>query len=131
MNYVFGAIFTPEDSGGFSVTFPDLEGCHTCGDSLYEAISMAEDLLAFCLYGYERDRRAIPEPTEIGMLYVEGKQFVSWVACDTLDYQRRNNTRAVKKTLSIPEWLNYEATQKDINFSAVLQEALKEKLNIA
>jgi len=131
MKYVYGAIFTPEEDGGYSVTFPDLKGCNTCGDTLYEAISMAEDVLAFCLYGYERDHREIPEPSELGWLKTTEDQFVSCVACDTIEYQKKNNNKAVKKTLTIPEWLNQEALAQEINFSLVLQEALKQKLHIA
>ena len=60
--YAYPAIFTPEDGGGFSIDFPDLEGCHTCGDSLEDGIEMAEDALALVLYGYETGDREIPSP---------------------------------------------------------------------
>ena len=55
--YAYPAIFTPEDDGSFSINFPDLEGCYTCGDSLEDGIEMAEDALALVLYGYEKDGR--------------------------------------------------------------------------
>ena len=54
-NYVYPAIFTSEPDGGYSVYFPDLEGCYTCGDTLADALFMAEDALALILYGYEKD----------------------------------------------------------------------------
>lgn len=127
--YVYPAIFTPED-GSYSVTFPDLEGCYTCGDTLEDAMYMANDVLAFTLYGYEKAGRTVPEPSSCKDLTTSGEEFASLVMCDTLEYQKMNNNKAVKKTLSIPEWLNEAATEANINFSQVLQNALKEQLNL-
>lgn len=129
--YVYPAIITPEKSGLYSVIFPDLEGCYTSGDDLSDALYMAEDALSFTLYGFEKDSGIIPDPSVKPdlSLYPEGS-FVNYIACDTLEYQKRNNNRAVKKTLSIPEWLNEMATTAGLNFSQVLQEALKAKLGI-
>ena len=126
--YVYPAVFT-EEGKGFSVIFRDLEGCYTCGDTLEEALYMAEDVLAFTLYHYEKEGKDIPAPSE---KYDLGKNdFVNYIRCDTEEYHRRNNNKAVKKTLSIPEWLNEKAVAAGLNFSQVLQEALKEKLDIA
>ena len=63
--YVYAAVFTKEQEGNYSVVFNDLEGCYTCGDTLEEAIEMAEDVLALTLYGYESQGREIPKPTDI------------------------------------------------------------------
>ena len=60
--YAYPAIFTPEEYGSYSIVFPDLDGCYTCGDSLEDGIEMAEDALALVLYGYEKDGREIPAP---------------------------------------------------------------------
>lgn len=127
--YVYPAIFTPEN-GAYSVLFPDLEGCYTCGDDLADAMYMANDVLAFTLYDYEKNGRTIPKPSDCKVLKTEGDSFVSYVICDTLEYQKTNNNKAVKKTLSIPEWLNEMATDANINFSQVLQNALKEQLHV-
>lgn len=127
--YVYPAIFTPED-GAYSVLFPDLDGCYTCGDDLTDAMYMANDVLAFTLYDYEKNGRAIPKPSSSKDIETEGDAFVSYVMCDTLEYQKTNNNKAVKKTLSIPEWLNEMATDANINFSQVLQNALKEQLHV-
>ena len=129
--YVYPAIFTPEDKGMYSVNFPDLEGCYTCGENLAEAIYMAEDVLAFTLYDYEKDKRPVPAPSSRDVLVLADGEFVNMVMGDTLEYQKRNNKKAVKKTLSIPEWLNEAATTAGVNFSQVLQEALMEKLHLA
>lgn len=126
--YAYPAIFTPEAEGGYSVDFPDLQGCYTCGDTLAEALYMAEDVLAFSIYCQEKRGENIAAPSD--SLTAPAGSFVNWIACDTTAYYRRNNQRAVKKTLTIPEWLNDEASAKGMNFSQVLQEALKERLGI-
>ncbi len=126
--YVYPAVFTKEENEQYSVVFNDLEGCYTCGDSLEEAIEMAEDVLALTLYGYEKDGKEIPKATVISDVKVNENEFVNYIACDTLEYRKMYNNKAVKKTLTIPEWLNEEALKSNINFSAVLQEALQEKL---
>lgn len=128
--YVYPAIFTPEDNGGYSVLFPDLEGCYTCGDSLADSLEMAQDALALVLYGYEKDGHAIPEPSDRSDIILQDNEFINYVSCDTMAYRKKYNNKAVKKTLSIPEWLNEEATAVGINFSQVLQDALKQQLHI-
>lgn len=127
MRYSYPAVFTKEEKG-YSVIFPDLEGCYTCGDDMNDALYMASDVLAFTLFDYEKSGKAIPSPSSYTDIKVSENEFVNYIACDTIEYQRRNNNKAVKKTLSIPEWLNVAAQANDINFSQVLQDALKEKL---
>lgn len=126
--YVYPAVFEPEAEGGYSVFFPDLEGCYTCGDNLQDAIVMAEDVLAFYLYDEEVAGRAIPEPSALNKIHCQEDGFINYIACDTLGYAKMHNHRAVKKTLTIPEWLNEAATRAGVNFSQVLQEALMEKV---
>jgi predicted RNase H-like HicB family nuclease len=126
--YAYPAIFTQEEDGTYSIEFPDLEGCYTCGDSLEDGIEMAEDALALVLYGYEKDARPIPVPSSAGSLPISAGQFVNFIACDTLQYRKMYNNKAVKKTLSIPEWLNEAASSMGLNFSQVLQEALLQKV---
>ena len=128
--YVYPAIFTHEENGQYSVTFPDVEGCYTGGDDLADAIEMAEDALALMLFHFEQEKHPIPASSDLADIAAEDGSFVSLIACDTLGYQKRNNTKAVKKTLSIPEWMNEAATAAGVNFSQVLQEALAEKLDL-
>lgn len=128
--YVYPAIFTPEEEGRYSVFFPDLEGCYTCGDDLQDALFMANDVLAFVLYDYEAEGKEIPEPSKVESIEKSDGDFVNYVACDTVEYARMHNNRAVKKTLTIPQWLNDAAIRQDINFSQVLQEALMQKVNM-
>lgn len=128
--YAYPAIFTPEEDGGYSVRFPDLEGCFTCGDDLADALFMAEDALALVLYGYENDARTIPAPSKAEDLKLAPGEFVNAVACDTLEYRKCFNNKSVKKTLTIPEWLNESAISMNINFSQVLQDALMQKIGM-
>lgn len=129
MKYVFPAIFT-EDNNSFAIHFPDIEGCFTCGSTLTEGIEMAEDALALMLYEYEKDGISIPSPRRMQDIETDSNEFVTYITCDTIKYRKMHNNRAVKKTLTIPEWLNEEATAREINFSQVLQEALRLKLNL-
>lgn len=128
--YVFPAVFTAEEGGLYSVNFPDLESCYTCGDNLADAIKMAEDVLALTLYEYEKSKKAIPQPSAWRSIPIEENEFVNFVSADTMYYQKKFNSKAVKKTLTIPEWLNELAIAENINFSQTLQEAIEAKLGI-
>lgn len=130
MTYVYPAIFEPEGTA-YNVVFPDLEGCYTCGDDLADALKMAEDVLCMTLMNMEDSGEAIPAPSLASDLEHGQGALISWVRADTDAYRKLYSTRAVKKTLTIPYWLNEAALQQGINFSQVLQEALKERLNQA
>ena len=126
--YAFPAVFTPDDSTGFSINFPDLDSCYTCGDSLEDGLEMARDVLALVLYGYEKDGREIPKASDRDNIPLSDGEFVNYVVCDTLAYRKMYESKAVKKTLTIPQWLNEAATSMGLNFSQVLQEALLQKI---
>lgn len=128
--YSYPAVFTPEPEGGYSINFPDLEGCFTQGDDMTEALMMAEDVLALVLYGYETDGREIPVPSSPDKFSSTDGKFVNYIACDTLAYRKMFNNKSVKKTLSIPEWINEAAIAMGLNFSQVLQEALLQKIQL-
>lgn len=90
---------------------------------------MAVEALGISLISRKEDREIIPKPTEINKIDAKDG-ILAVVEFDMMEYQRKHNSRAVKKTLSIPEWLNEEAVARGVNFSQVLQEALMLKLNI-
>jgi len=125
MKYVYPAIFTEETDGKFSVNFPDIQGCYTGGDDLHDALFMAEDVLSFSLFDLERENKPIPKASDIKDIKVKKNEFVNYIRCDTIAYQKKINNKAIKKTLTIPKWLNDLALEKNINFSHVLQEALE------
>jgi len=129
--YSYPAVFTPEENDAYSVYFPDFESCYTCGDTLADAIMMAEDALAFTLYEYEKENRPVPTSSDLNNISVSSGEFVNYIACDTLAYRKMHSNKAVKKTLSIPEWLNEAAEKAGINFSRALQDALMKQLNIS
>lgn len=128
--YIYPAIFAKEGKV-YTVRFPDLESCYTQGDSLQDAYEMAEDVLCLTLYELEEEKASIPPASELTAIKTGKDEFVSLVACDTLEYRQYYDNRAVKKTLTIPAWLNTMSEREGINFSAVLQAALKKTLGIA
>ncbi len=128
MKYAYPAVFTPLEDGGYDVAVPDLPGCGTCGDDLADAIFMAEDAVSMWLWDAEND--CAPIPSAQPPAPVEVPCFISYVYADTDAYRRKHDNRAVKKTLTIPSWLNAQAEQAGVNFSSVLQDALKERLGI-
>lgn len=125
----YPAVFHKAEEGGFWVSFPDFPECLTEGDDMQQAYEMAVEALGLALVGRKEEMEEIPTPTEVDRLSADGGTIVI-VEFDMLEYQKKHNSRAVKKTLSIPEWLNEEATAMGVNFSQVLQEALMNKLNI-
>lgn len=126
----YPAIFTPEDDGGFSVSFPDIEGCFTQGETIEEAYEMAFDALGLALSFLEDEKRVIPLPSAPNKISLNKNEFVVIIEFDMLEYQKKHNSKAVKKTLTIPQWLNEEATALGVNFSQVLQEALLAKIEL-
>lgn len=130
MNRLFyPAVFHTAEEGGFWVTFPDIPECMTQGDNMQEAYEMAVDALGLSLTSREAEREEIPKVSSLDEVDAEDGTLVI-VEFDMAEYRRRNSSRAVKKTLSIPEWLNEAAVREGVNFSQILQEALMSKLGI-
>jgi len=132
--YTYPAVFDPNENGGYTVTFPDLPGCVTEGDDLDEALKMAAEAMALHLYGMERDGDPIPKPTNPADVRLPEDAahgaFVTLIQVRTEPIRDELANRAVKKTLTIPKWLNDEAEKAGVNFSQVLQLALKDVLGI-
>ena len=127
MNKIFyPVIFHPEETG-YSVSVPDIDGCFSEGDTLEEAIEMITDAIGLCL---EESSSPFPVPSSPIDVQHDAGDFVSLVPFDNLAYRKKHDTKAVKKTLTIPSWLNAMAEEQHLNFSSVLQEALKKHLSI-
>lgn len=127
----YPAIFhVAEDVGGYWVEFPDLPGCFSNGSTIEEAFEMSKEALG--LYIDSQDdlyERTFSKPSDIQTVqHNYPNEIVMLVEFDSLKYAQMYKTKAIKKTLTIPEWLNEEAMNKGINFSQVLQEALINKL---
>ena len=127
--YVYPAVFTKED-GCYLVDFPDIKNCFTDGEDLHEAIEMASDVLGTMIYGLEEKNSPIPPASDISDIKTGENSFVTLISCDTVEYRKLNDNKAIKKTLTLPAWLNTIAEKNNINFSAVLQAALIEKLGL-
>lgn len=130
MNKLFyPAIFHTAEEGGFWITFPDFPECITEGDDMEDAYRMAVDAVGFAINERERAKESVPDASSPESIVVEDGVIVI-VEFDMMEYKRRYCSMAVKKTLSIPEWMNEAAIKAGVNFSQVLQEALMAKLNI-
>jgi len=127
--YIYPAIFDYADDG-ISIEFPDLPGCITCGDDDEDALRMAKEAMALHLYGMEQDGDAIPEPTKIKNIKVEPNQVVVLVEVWMPPFRDEMEQKAVKKTLTIPKWLDDLALEHKVNFSHILQDALKQYLGV-
>lgn len=135
----YPACFFKEESG-YSVVFPDLSDLSTCGETLDEALRMAVDCLAGYLYWLKKDGETAPTPSPVDAIRLadvaaelevptEGA-FVNIITVDVEEYAKTHFEKAVKKTLTIPAWLNTAALEQNINFSQVLQDALKAQLHM-
>lgn len=129
-NVLYPALFSSDLTGGYSVIFPDLIGCVTEGDDLNHAVSMAEDALGIYLYTLKEEGETFPVASNPTDIHCEDGEFISLVRWDELEYLKKTDNRAVKKTLTIPSWLNHKAEEQGINFSRVLQCALKRELGV-
>lgn len=133
---VYPACFYKEKGGGFSVIFPDLDHLSTCGDSLEEAMEMAIDCLAGYLFDAKLNKETVAVPSELTTIdpnaeYDEYESaFVNLVSVDVEEYAKKHFEKADKKTVTIPHWLNVMAESKGANFSAILQNGLRDFLGL-
>lgn len=139
---VYPAIFIQDKQGCISVIFPDLNHLATCGADMQEAMEMAVDCLAGYIHSEQRDGNELPPPSPMEAIHprAEGidendpdiaRLFVNLVSVDVKEYAKTHFNKAVKKTLSIPQWLNDAALERNVNFSKILQHALMQELNIS
>lgn len=136
---VYPACFFKEENG-YSVIFPDLNWLSTCGETLNEAMTMAVDCLAGYLYLLQKEGESWPSPSAIDTIHPDElcrqlelstcEAFVTMVSVDVADYAKKHFEKSVKKTLTIPAWLNKAALDQNLNFSQILQEALLARLNL-
>ena len=132
--YRYAAIFSYEEDG-VHVVFPDLPGCITFGADEDEAVRMAREALALHIYGMEQDGDEIPQPSSLRMLAeqedLQENEVFMLVEAFMPTFRERESKRFVKKTLSIPYWMNAEAERVGLNFSQTLQNAIAQKLSLS
>ncbi|MCC8130812.1 MAG: type II toxin-antitoxin system HicB family antitoxin [Ruminococcus sp.] len=129
MKNTYPIVLTP-DEGGYLVYIPDFE-INTEGDSLTEAIEMARDAIGLMGIDMEDDRKPLPTPSEIWAVECEEDDIVTLVDVDFSEYRRKNDMRSVRRNVTLPSWLDYEAEKSGLNVSAILQKALKTELHIS
>lgn len=131
MKLIYPAVFEPlEEQDGFCVTFPDLPGCVTQGDTLEDAVEMAVDAASGWVLDELENGRKAPKASDIRDVEIFDNSFANLILLDMDSYAEKYGEKAIRKNCTIPAWLNTAAEQANINFSAVLQSALKEQLHI-
>ena len=139
VKYIYPAFFYEEVEGGYSVLFPDFP-CGTCGDTLAEAHYMAVDFLNAVISGMIEDGERVPAPSDIRDVKPEKPSsdwtyksvFPTLVSVDLEEYAKylKDKSKAIRKNITIPKWLGELADKRHINYSSVLQEALKQQLGL-
>lgn len=127
--YEFVAIFEYEKDG-ISISFPDLPGCLSCANTTNEAMKNAEEVLGLVIYDLEKENESIPKPTPLEKIECKKNEKTAIINVWMPLVRNEIEEKSVKKTLTIPQWLNKIAEENNVNFSQILQSALKEYLKI-
>lgn len=122
--YVYPALFHPNEDGSFTITYPDLPGCITEGKSLENAMYMAQSALTQWLEYAADNKQVVPSASHLQDIRTSSNEFVNLIRADIKD------GRAVKRTVSIPKWMDDKVSESGLSLSRVLQDALKARLNI-
>ena len=128
--YFFPAVFTYEPDQEIAIVFPDLD-CATSGENDDDALLSARELLGAVLYGMEEDGEPIPAPSALNAIHAEDNERVVLVDVYMPSIRLAKVNRSVNRTVTLPAWLNAAALERHINFSQVLQDALKKNLGLA
>ena len=129
MKDAYPIVLTPTQRG-YVVYFPDFDS-NTQGNTLAHAIEMARDAIGLLGIVMEDDNQPLPRPSALADVKHEANEIVTLVDIDFTEYRRQNDMRSVRRNCTLPAWLDAEASKARINVSAVLQNALKQELNIA
>lgn len=127
--YFYPAVFTYESGQEIAVDFPDLK-CATSGINDDDALLSARELLGCVLNGLEEDGEEIPAPTPLTEVKIQPNERVVLVDVYMPSVRLAQINRSVNRTVTLPAWLNAVALEHNINFSQVLQDALKSQLNV-
>ena len=128
---IYPAIFTEDERGGYWVRFPDVDGCLTEGGDMEKAVKMAMEALDGVLATVLEMGNPLPAASDMKDVKIaNGKEHIVMICSNADRFLKKEKTKAMKKTLTIPVWLGELADQQHINYSSVLQEALKEHLGV-
>ena len=123
--YVYPALFHPNEDGSFTITYPDLPGCISEGKSLGNAMYMAQSALTQWIEYLTNKKQPIPAASNLQNIAVSQNEFVNLIRADVKD------GRAVKRTVSIPKWMDDQVSEAGLSLSRVLQDALKDRFNVS
>lgn len=126
--YIYPAVLTYEDGYEIAVTFPDFPGCATSGETDKEALAMGKEALGLHLWGMETDEDEIPAPSAIKDIPLDKNEVVALIEVYMPSVRLAQERKSVNRTVTLPAWLNAAALERDINFSQVLQDALKAQI---
>jgi predicted RNase H-like HicB family nuclease len=133
--FSYPACFYPfeEDGGGFVVVFPDLPGCTTGGETIQEALYMANDAACGWILTALEEGETLPKPTDYRKVKADEYEngFVSLMPLDVDEYSKKFGSEDISKSCSIPLWLNTLAENKNLNFSTILQKGLQQELGLS
>ncbi|HBA49484.1 MAG TPA: hypothetical protein DCZ91_17145 [Lachnospiraceae bacterium] len=121
--YVYPAVFHLNEDGSYTITYPDLAGCISEGKTLANAMYMAQAALTQWIEYLTDKKLEVPSASALGNVAVADGEFVNLIRADVKD------SRAIRRTVSIPKWMDDKVTEAGLSLSRVLQDALKEKLN--
>ena len=129
MKYVYPALFTTEDDS-IIVTFPDLDDTFTDGATMQEAFENAEDVLNLMLWNCEEEKEEIPPPSLPEEITVPQGATLAMIKADTLAYRKIHDTKTIRRSITIPSWLDTLARERNINFSQLMQNAIRRECDI-
>ena len=127
MKTAYPVVFTKLNESGFKAYIPDFEA-NAQGETLVEAIEMARDAIGLC--GIDKEDDGLPLPCPSQSVACEQGQIVSMVDIDFSEYRKRHESRSVRRNVTLPAWLDAAASRENLNVSAILQNALKERLQV-
>ena len=126
--YIFPAVLTYDEGYEIAVTFPDLPGCATSGETEADALAMGKEALGLHLWGMETDAEEIPVPSPVKSIHTDDNEVIVLIDVYMPAVRMAQENRSVNRTVTLPAWLNAKALERGINFSQILQNALKDAI---
>lgn len=127
--YFYPAVFTYEEGQEIAIEFPDLDVA-TSGENEQDALLSARELLGCVIFGLEEDGEEIPAPTALSDISLETNERVVLIDVYMPSVRNANVNKSVNRTVTLPAWLNSIALEHNINFSQILQDAIKTQLHL-
>ena len=127
--YLYPAVFTYEEGYEIAVTFPDLPGCATSGETEADAVAAGREALGLHLFGMEEDGDELPAPSQAKDIKLEDGEVIAMIDVFMPSIRLNQKNKAVNRTVTLPAWLNAKAVECGINFSQLLQDAIKREIS--